>query len=77
MGTKTLKTLYNHIEKEFESVSKRFQFPGEVVQEWEGTFSWLKNLMALESVELDGFWPRDRNGIHAFLEDNVMASTLL
>ena len=33
--------------------------------------------MALESVELDGFWPRDRDGINAFLEDNVMASTLL
>ena len=33
--------------------------------------------MALESVELDGFWPRDRDGINAFPEDNVMASTLL
>ena len=33
--------------------------------------------MDLESEELDGFWPRDRGGINTFLEENVMATTLL
>ena len=48
-GDQDFDKLYSQFEKEFESVSKRFQFPEEVVMEWEGTFSRLQNLMALES----------------------------